>query len=213
MAGDPPNTANQEPLRVLILGDSISMAYTPVVRELLGESAVVVRPMHRNGITSENCAGTTNGVVKIKQWLVLDGGGFDIIHFNFGLHDLKRVHPETGKPSGNAAHPKQATSAIYAKQLRAIVAELKASGATLIFATTTPVPEGQVSPLRDPTDVVLYNDLAKAIMKENCIRVNDLYAFALPKLSMLQKKSNVHFTADGTRALAEQVVNAVTAGR
>src|SRR5206468_1056134 len=42
--------------RVLILGDSVSVAYTPVVRELLKDVADVIRPAGTNGHV-ENCEG------------------------------------------------------------------------------------------------------------------------------------------------------------
>lgn len=59
--------------RVLILGDSISIGYTPFVRETLQADAVVVRPILSDG-QPENCDGTTRGVQEIDRWLRLDGG-------------------------------------------------------------------------------------------------------------------------------------------
>ena len=85
--------------KVLILGDSISIGYTPLVQKALEGEAHVFRPM-RSEKGAENCEGTTYGVTELERWLQIDGGGWDVIHFNFGLHDLKRVHPETRKNSG-----------------------------------------------------------------------------------------------------------------
>jgi acyl-CoA thioesterase-1 len=140
--------------RALILGDSISMGYTPVVKRLLREDTVVVRPR-------ENCAGTTKGVARIDDWLQLKGGGFDLIWFNFGLHDLKRVRAD-GKNSNDPADRRQAEPAQYERQLREIVAKLKATGSALVFATTTPVPPGGVRPHRDVDDPQRYNAIACA---------------------------------------------------
>ncbi|MCA1759186.1 MAG: hypothetical protein LC658_05405, partial [Bacteroidales bacterium] len=53
---------------VLILGDSISIGYTPFVQEYLKGRANVFRPMLENG-KPENCAGTTKGVENIDRWL------------------------------------------------------------------------------------------------------------------------------------------------
>ncbi|HEY8506421.1 MAG TPA: sulfatase-like hydrolase/transferase, partial [Gemmataceae bacterium] len=200
-ADDPP--AARQP-RVLILGDSISIGYTPLVREMLKGEAVVVRPTA--GDRPENCEGTTRGAEQIDRWLKLGGGQWDVIHFNFGLHDLKRVDPKTGAPSNNPDHPRQADPGAYEKQLRAIVAKLKPTGAKLIFATTTPVPEGKVRPHRDPEDVPRYNAVARRVMEENGVAVNDLYAFALPRLKQIQRPANVHFTPEGSEALAGEVV-------
>ena len=196
------------PLHVLIIGDSISMNYTPRVRALLGDGAVVLRPTLANG-RAENCAGTNNGVMQIDRWLALDGEDWDVIHFNFGLHDIKHVHPETGKASRDPSHGLQAPLPRYMAQLTTITDKLQATGATLIFATTTPVPEGRVSPYRAVNDAARYNAAAVALMESRGIAVNDLYAFTLPRLDELQKPANVHFKPVGSQALAEQVAAAV----
>jgi acyl-CoA thioesterase-1 len=73
--------------RVLLLGDSISHGYHQTVVEELGADFHVVRPMNANGKGYRNCEGTTRGVKELDQWLALDGGHWDVIHFNFGLHD------------------------------------------------------------------------------------------------------------------------------
>jgi acyl-CoA thioesterase-1 len=192
--------------RVLILGDSISIGYTPFVKEMLKDEAVVVRPMRPNG-RAENCSGTTLGVTEIDRWLKIDGGNWDVIHFNWGLHDLKRQKPDgTASDDPNDAH--QADPAKYEQNLREIVKHLKATNAKLILATTTPVPE-KVSPHRDPQDVVRYNEIAQKIAKENDIAIDDLYAFAMPKLSEIQRPANVHFTEAGSKVLAEQVAASI----
>jgi hypothetical protein len=87
---------------VLLIGDSISIGYTPFVKELLKYQAEVSRPVKENG-QAENCQGTTNGVVNIKRWV--GDTKWDIIHFNFGLHDLKHVDPVTKGNSKNPKHP------------------------------------------------------------------------------------------------------------
>lgn len=189
---------------VLILGDSISIGYTPYVQEMLKGEARVVRPTLANG-AAENCAGTAKGVEYLKEWLAVGDGKWDVIHFNFGIHDLKHVHPNTGENSVDPAMPRQAEPDAYEKQLRSIVAELKSSGAKLIFATTTPVPEGKVNPLRKPEDVAAYNNIAKKVMEENGIAINDLHAFALSQLEKIQLPNNVHFTDEGYVFLGGEV--------
>lgn len=196
------------PPRVLILGDSISIGYTPTVRKVLGEEAVVIRPMRSKG-KAENCAGTTRGVEQIDRWIEIDDGGWDVIHFNFGLHDIKHEHPETGKTSNNPAHPHQASLPVYVTHLTTIASTIKATGATVIFATTTPVPSGRVSPYRDPADVCSYNNAAVEVMSALDIRVNDLHAFCLPRLGELQRSANVHFTPEGSRILGQVVAETI----
>jgi len=196
--------------RVLLLGDSISMGYTPVVQKLMAEEAVVLRPTKPDG-KAENCSGTTHGIANIDRWLQIDGGKWDVIHFNWGLHDIKHVLPD-GKTSKAASDPPQATLPVYEKNLREIVAKLKATNAKLIFASTTPVPDAPLSPYRSNVDVIAYNEVALKIMKENNIAVDDLYAFAQPKLKELQiQPANVHFTGAGSLALGEEVTKSLRA--
>ena len=187
--------------RVLLLGDSISMGYHPAVVAGLDGEAVVIRP-------EENCEGTTKGAVQIEKWLALEGGNFDVVHFNFGLHDIKRVGAN-GQGSDDPDDPSQADPATYARQLRHIVDAIRASGATPIFATTTPVPAGKVRPHRERTDVDRYNQIARQIMADHEITVNDLNRFAVPNLDALQRPVNVHFTPEGSQALGEQVTRSI----
>lgn len=179
---------------VMIIGDSISIGYTGQVRAQLKGKANVI---HNPG----NAAGTTLGLEKMQEWL--GDTKWDVIHFNWGLHDLKHV-TESGKNSNNPADPQQADLATYTANLKVLVKQLKATGSKLIFATTTPYPKG-VKPCRLPEDAPKYNAAAMKIMKANNIEVNDLYSLALPKLKTLQRRRNVHFEKEGSKVLADQV--------
>ena len=64
--------------RVLIIGDSISIGYTPRVRKLLKGKANVHRP-------KTNCRWSAFGNEKILDWI--GNSKWDLIHFNFGLWD------------------------------------------------------------------------------------------------------------------------------
>ncbi len=176
--------------RVLLIGDSISMGYTLPVRELLDGQANV----HR---IPENGGPSSRAVTAMDRWL--GEGRLDVIHFNWGLHDIKC------NPDGKQQVPIEA----YAKNLRALVARLKTTGATLIWCATTPVPEGNLNPVRRNADVIAYNAVAKRVMDENGIAINDLYEFALPRLQEIQLPVNVHFSKPGSRALAGKVVEAI----
>jgi acyl-CoA thioesterase-1 len=191
---------------VLILGDSISIGYFPFVKELLTGKAMVTRPFREDG-RAENCQGTTHGVLHIKRWI--GDTKWDVIHFNFGLHDIKHVDPETRENSSNPDHPLQADIRQYKRNLELIVDALKETGARLIFATTTPYPDEVNGPLRDPGMPEIYNKTALKIMRKNRIAVNDLFSFVLPRMEDLQRPNNVHFTEDGSRALAAHVTKAI----
>ena len=174
--------------RVLLIGDSISMGYTVPVRELLAGKANVHRP-------KDNCGPTIKGLEKIDQWLA--PGRWDVIHFNFGLHDLRYIEGKHQVPLAD-----------YEKNLRQLVARLKKTGAKLIWCSTTPVPEG-CEPNRKAGDEIPFNAAAKKIMEENQIAIDDLYSFALPRLKQIQMPKNVHFTPEGSKILAQQVVGSI----
>lgn len=184
------------------------MGYTPVVQKLLADEMTVLRPMR--GTKMENCSGTTSGVANIDRWLQIDGGKWDVIHFNWGLHDLKHMKADGKTTSDLATDPPQATVEVYEKQLREIVAKFKATGAKLVFATTTPVPEEPMKVYRNNSDVIRYNEAALRVMKDNGIAINDLYTLVKPRMKELQiQPANVHFVPSGSEVLAAEVVKAI----
>jgi len=175
--------------RVLLIGDSISIGYTLAVRKEREGQATVHRP-------ATNCGPTIRALESLDAWL--GEGKWDAIHFNFGLHDVRLID---GK--------KQVSPEDYEKNLETIVARLQKTGAKLIFATTTPVPAGTGT--REVSDEVKYNDIARRVMEKHKIAIDDLYAFALPKLAEIQLPANVHFTASGSAVLAKQVSQSILA--
>lgn len=187
---------------VLIIGDSISIGYSGRVREQLKGKANVI---HNPG----NAQGTTLGLEHLQKWL--GDTKWDVIHFNWGLHDLKRVKQAgTSENSNDPNDPQQADLATYTANMEVLVKQLKATGSKLIFATTTPYPGG-VKPYRQPEDAARYNAAALNIMQANHIQVNDLYRLVLPKLRTLQKPRNVHFKPEGSKFLADQVAAVIQA--
>jgi len=176
--------------QVLVIGDSISIGYTPAMTTLLAGKADV---KHHAG----NAAHTNNGVAKLDEWLGTEK--WKVITFNFGLHDLKIME--------NGLHQVGITE--YERNLDAIAARLRRTDARLLYVTTTPVPEAIVSPPRNPGDVFLFNEAALRVMTKHKIPVVDLYAFAKPRLAEIQGKANVHFTKTGSAALAEVVAKAI----
>ncbi len=185
--------------RVLLIGDSISIAYTQQVRAELKGAANVHHP-------DENCGPTVFGLDRIDAWL--GSGKWAVIYFNFGLHDLKYldaqenyVTPDKGR---QVAVPEQ-----YGKNLRALVQRLKPTGAKLIFATTTPVPAGANGRVEGSERA--FNEIGRQVMQENGITIDDLHAFVLPRLREIQLPRNVHFTPAGSDLLARQVAATIHA--
>jgi lysophospholipase L1-like esterase len=174
--------------RVLLIGDSISIGYTVAVREALSGKVNV----HR---APTNCGPTIRGLAEIDRWL--GTGRWDVVHFNFGLHDLKKIDGKHQVPLDQ-----------YKRNLRELVARLTKTGAKLVWCSTTPVPE-KSSPPRANEDVLAYNAAAKKIMEENGIAIDDLYSFAQPQIEKIQIPNNVHFTAGGSKVLAGQVAQSI----
>ena len=130
---------------------------------------------------------------------------WDVIHFNFGLHDLVYMGPDGARlvdPALPGAHH-QVSLADYEKNLEQIVAKLKATGAKLIWCNTTPVAPG--TPGRKSDESVLFNEAAARVMKAAGVPTNDLYSHAKAKLAEVQLPQNVHFTPEGSKYLAEKV--------
>ncbi|MCA9128923.1 MAG: SGNH/GDSL hydrolase family protein, partial [Planctomycetales bacterium] len=59
-------------------------------------------------------------------------------------------------------------------------------------------------------DSAKYNAVAKKIMDEYDIAIDDQYAFAIERLKEIQQPANVHFTKQGSETLAQQVVVAIS---
>ena len=94
--------------RVLLIGDSISIGYTVAVREALAGAANV----HRIPV---NGGDTRRGLENLDAWL--GEGKWDVIHFNWGLHDLKRL--KDGQL--DASSEREVTLETYAANLRTLV--------------------------------------------------------------------------------------------
>ncbi len=187
--------------QVLIIGDSISLGYTPALPGLLKGKAIV---RHNPG----NAGHTGMGLANIKRYLA--GGKWDVIHFNWGLWDLCYRNPKSktqgrrDKINGKLTYtPEQ-----YRANLQKIVASLKRTKAKLIWATTTPIPENEAG--RKLGDAVKYNTIAAEVMKQHGIPTNDLHTLMVPHMkTMTVAPGNVHFTDDGSLLLAKQVAGAI----
>lgn len=187
--------------KVLLIGDSIMGGYCKQVIQTLAKEANVDR--HPG-----NAGDTRNGLKHIDEWL--GDTKWDVIHFNWGLHDLCYRNPES-KVYGNRDKEHGTLSVPldeYARNLEQLVARLKKTGAKLIWATTTKVPEGEAG--RIAGDEVKYNTAAAAIMKKHGIPVDDLYAVSATfGADDFSKPGDVHFSGKGNGQLANQVVTAI----
>lgn len=163
--------------RVLLIGDSVSRAYTLTVRKELAGKANV----HR---APANCGPTATGLTKIDIWL--GDGEWDIIYFNFGIHD------------------RNTPLADYTSRLEQLVSRMQQTGATLIWANTTPIPE-VLEKNYTAASIVDRNAVAAQVMARHNIAVDDLFGAMSPRLAEFQKPNNCHFNNAGNTFLGEAV--------
>lgn len=199
----PEGDATRRVPRVLIIGDSISLGYTPFVQEALQGKAKVV---HNPG----NAQHTGTGLERLEDWL--GDEPWDVIHFNWGLWDLCYRHPDATTP-GNRDKVEGTltyTPDAYADNLQKLVQRLRWTRADLIWASTTPVPDRE--PGRYPGSAQIYNARARDIMESVDIPINDLHGHISPDFDALAiRPGDVHFSREGSRALATQVAREIEA--
>ena len=180
--------------RILLIGDSISIGYTEPVREIL-KGRVNVHRIQENG------GHTDRGLEKLDLWLRDEK--WDLIHFNWGLHDLK--YQKNGKLDISGKQVNSPES--YENNLDALVKRLKSTKAKLIWANTTPVPDGSNG--RKHGDAIKYNRIAESVMSRNEIPINNLFKHVQPFIEKYQKPQNVHFYPEGSKFLAEKVADEI----
>jgi lysophospholipase L1-like esterase len=186
--------------KVLIIGDSISIGYTPYVTKML-QGKVIIK--HNKG----NAQYTGTGLQKLDEWV--GDTKWDVIHFNWGLWDIY---------GWRYAKEDRSVSA-YEQRLDSLARRLKKTGAKLIWCTTTPVcPEAEKTMLKrfasevriTPVTERQYLDAALRVMKKYQIEVNDLHTLMDPKRAQYALGDNdVHYTADGYKMLAKQVADTI----
>lgn len=192
---------------VLLFGDSISSDYHLFVSMALNGKVNLYRmPPGEDWDSStfvphlKNLTSTMAPAWRF-QW--------DVIHFNFGLHDMKRYNTLGKKDRDNGSM--QVNYEDYTQNLTAGLRWLKenAPNAKLIFATTTPVPVGE--PRRRTADSILLNEIARKILSNYPdVIINDLYALTLPHFDKWTlKPRNVHFNPTGSQAQSEAVAQAI----
>ncbi|MBC8870299.1 MAG: SGNH/GDSL hydrolase family protein [Planctomycetes bacterium] len=167
--------------RVLLIGDSVSRGYTQSVRKALAGKANV----HR---APANCGPTSLGLRKLDVWL--GDGKWNVIHFNFGIHD------------------RNTPLADYSQRLEQLVERMKKTGAKLVWASTTPIPD---DPAKKQTaaSIIERNEAAAQLMQKHGVATDDLFTAITPHLETMQNPNDVHFNAAGYEFLGQQVGKAI----
>ncbi len=180
--------------RVLLIGDSVSGGYTLAARKALAGKANV----HK---APENCGPAANGLKKLEIWLAsappagaAEGSPaashWDVIHFNFGIHDRSTAPVD------------------YEQRLDELATKLQATGARIIWASTTPIPTDEAKK-QTAESIVERNAIAARVMQKHGIPIDDLFAFITPHLASAQNPNDVHFNGPGYQMLGQQVAASI----
>jgi len=180
-------------LTALLIGDSICMGYRPLVKQNLEDKINIIG-------TEDNGGDSSNLLKNLDEWII--NRDVDLIHFNCGLHDL-RIDPKTG----NYQQPLD----VYKENLIKIIQRLQnEANAKLVWATSTPVIDERHNAVKEfhrhKRDVVSYNAVATAIMKEAGIVIDDLFSIIMSDdIEICLMPDGVHMTEHGNKLLTETV--------
>ncbi len=133
-------------------------------------------------------------------------GGWDVIHFNWGVWDTYYLDKATRKLDKTKGQPITPID-VYEKNLRELVKRMKKTGATLIWASTTPFHEDCPANFKD--DAPKYNAVAKKIMDENGVIIDDLYSETIRQ--GFPKRADVHSVGTLAPKVTETILAALAA--
>ena len=166
--------------RVLILGDQIYQQPASELHKELKGKVEIHYPRMKPGVVWNSAT----ALELLDQQL--GDGQWDLIHFNCGLGDL--IHRVPGvksfrvmpRPAGGirTTAPEQ-----YEKNLHALVIRLKATGAKLVWGSTTPIRHSSTNVFEKGTEIS-YNVIAAKVMAKHGIPTNDMYTFVKGLIDM-----------------------------
>ena len=183
---------------VLVIGDSISLGYTPPLStELKGSANVFHIP--------DNADDTAWILKNLDLWFQAVGQAhYKVILFNSGMHDFERLVDN----KLNASAPVVISLAEYKANLEKIILRLQPHADKLVWVNTTVVPEDSAG--RRPGDVRAYNDAAAAIMAAHHIETVDIYSIsAIDRATYGLSPTNVHYKPEGYKRFADKIAQAI----
>jgi len=178
-----PETNNSGLPRVLLIGNSITRQYFKEVERQLKGKAFVGR------LSTSKSLGDPGLLQEIE--LVAGYHHFDVVHFNNGMHGWDYSEEE------------------YARAFPGLLRLIRkcASGAKLIWASTTPIRTGQDMKgfAERNSRVIERNRLVAEMLKNEDVLINDLYSVVESDPVFYQGGDGVHPAPAGVKALATQV--------
>jgi len=189
--------ASAELPTVLLIGDSIREGYAPLVAKKLEGVAVVRSP-------KQNCGDTAMTQASIDVWLAESKPL--IVHWNNGLHDLKR---------SKKTSLYQVPIPDYSANLKIVAGAIRKVTPHVLFATTTPIVDERHTATDAAfnwfdKDVRAYNEKAAGTLLPLGIVIHDLNRIVHDGDPVkLLDKDGAHFTPEGYERLADAVADSI----
>lgn len=187
---------------MIVVGDSVSLGYTPAVAGIINKTGRQVFVQHSPWAGGGGADNVENGVNCEEYFLrtaMYESVQWDLISFNFGLHNLDN---STGAEDR------------YSALLTRFTDRLLQTHSKLVFVTTTPYMPDRLAGNRVVEEL---NARATAIMRTRGIMVADLYQHVISLCGPLYKNCSIcdneynnktgvtcgyHYTKDGYDYLA-----------
>ena len=179
--------------RVLVIGDTVySQHARGAANDLKGRATVVVASWPEGAIPN-----STTAIKHLDQLLGYVGRDgkplaedkrptWDMIHINVGLGDLIHCVPDLKDFRVLPIHMGGVVSTSpqqYGKNLDEIIKRLKATGAKIVWANTTPI-RHSTSNVFEMGSEIEYNAIAAKAMTKHRVPTNDMYAYVKHLINM-----------------------------
>ncbi|MBR1970653.1 MAG: SGNH/GDSL hydrolase family protein [Clostridia bacterium] len=183
-------------MKVTLLGDSIRrIGYGTLVPKLLGSEYELYQP-------EENCRYSKYTLRGLFDWRK-DMEGSRIVHWNNGLWDVCNLYGDGAFSTENE----------YVENMLRIADLLLLNHDKVIFATTTPVREGNMHNTKSfivNSLVERYNEIIVPLLEEKGVIINDLYSVVTKDVDCyINKEDNIHLTEEGAKVCAMYVADII----
>jgi len=178
--------------KVLIVGDSISLGYTSVLRSALqGKFSVT----HACGeISGGRCNNGRSDIILNKMKNYYAHGDVDVTTFNIGIHDMSVAPKAANSDLPCSAKPRMVPPTEYSQNLDTIFDFLAKHSRLVIWIDTTTLPARMCA----AESLDQYNKIAEEIARKHNF-------YVLHVDSTGHDKVGIHFTSQGYNNLGTQI--------